>query len=206
LPSHPPLKVAAALAALIAAASPAAAGGIAGEFDFYVLSMAWSARPCGHDAGGHGFDFAGLTPRYEVGAPTECPTLLPARLSKATLAGLVDLMPKSLAMEQWASGGVCTGLRAAAYFDLARDAIATVVIPPELTRPGVPERLTPRQIEQMFVAANPGMPADGLSVACRQGVFAGVSVCLTRGLGFRSCGEARAGSCSGGSLAVPEVD
>jgi ribonuclease T2 len=75
------------VAALLLAASAAGAAfadGIAGQFDFYVLSMSWSARPCGRDIamnqpvlcreGGHGFDFAGLAPRHEVGAPTSCPT------------------------------------------------------------------------------------------------------------------------------------
>jgi ribonuclease T2 len=198
------------------AGAPAIAGGVPGAFDFYVLSMSWSPRPCASDIaiyeedlcrdGGHGFDFTGLTPRYIQGAPTSCPTPFPTRLTAATLIAVHDLMPRSLAVEQWTARGVCTGLDPDGYFELAREALATVAVPPELRRPGVADKLTPRQIEDAFVSANPGLMADDVSVQCRQGVFTGVKVCLTRDLAFRPCGEVRLSSCQGGTLDIPEVD
>ena len=213
---HPASLILGGVLALATAAPPAVADGIAGRFDFYVLSMAWSERPCASDeddydeilcaAGNNGFDFLGLAPRHEVGAPTSCATLLPAELSDDVLVAVNDFMPRSLAAEEWAVRGVCSGLRARAYFDLARRAVATVVIPSDLTRPNVAARLTPSQIQADFVAANPGMTADGLAVDCRRGVFTGIKVCLTKDLAFRPCEEVHATSCQGNYLEIPEIE
>jgi ribonuclease T2 len=122
------------------------------------------------------------------------------------LAGLHDFTPKSLAMEEWSARGACSGLAADAYFNLARRATAAIVIPPDLTRPGVMRRLTPQQIEADFVDANPDLTVDGVAVDCRHGVFAGIRICLTKQLAFRPCAEVDASGCRGASLAIPEVD
>jgi len=216
LSCHSPIVAGVLAAAALAIAPPAIADGIAGQFDFYVLSMSWTERPCADDeddydeilcaAGKHGFDFVSLAPRHEAGAPAACSTLMPTDLSEETLLETATLMSKASALEEWAARGVCAGLRADDYFALARDAVAAVAIPPDLVRPGVPDRLTPSQIIGDFTAANPRLVAEGLAVDCYRGVFTGIKVCMTKDLDFRPCEEVHALSCQGDPLVIPEIE
>jgi ribonuclease T2 len=201
-----------ALLALALWAAPALAAGTAGDFDFYVLALSWSPGYCLTDSVpdasqcGSGlrraFVVHGLWPQYEMGYPTDCDSTLSRNLDPAERAAARAVMPsQSLAIYEWRRHGLCTGLSATRYFALTAAAVARVTIPPAVEQSAT--RLSPRQIEDAFAAANPGMARTGLSVQCTAGMLTEVRICLTRNLGFRACGEVDARSCRASSLAIP---
>jgi ribonuclease T2 len=190
----------------VSAAAPAAAGGVAGNFDFYVLALSWSPATCNDRAEcalARGFVVHGLWPEYEHGYPDYCPSDHPRDLDAAAIAAIGDLIPDpSLAAHEWVKHGLCSGLGQQRYFALVKAAAARVTIPPAFAD-GAPARLSPRAVEQAFVEANPGLATGGLSVQCRRGQLTEIRVCLTKDLAFRPCAEVDADSCHARSLAVP---
>lgn len=209
MPVHPAvLRLGGLLAALLFAAAPAWAGGTPGVFDFYVLSLSWSPTYCA-TAGRpdsaecstpHGFIVHGLWPEYDRGFPSDCRSNMPARVSGATANALADIMPDAgLVNHEWRKHGLCSGLSQAAYFALIRSAFQAVKLPAGLAG----RSLAPREIEQAFVAANPGMSQGGIAVACRRGLMQEVRICLTRNLAFRRCPEVDRAGCGVPEITVP---
>lgn len=187
------------LVLMLVAGMARAEGEPAGAFDYYVLALSWTpswcaiegdARGSGQcDPGqGYGFTLHGLWPQYEDGWPSFCPTTerMPSR---AMTGAMVDIMGSSgLAWHQWRKHGVCSGLSAAEYFDLSREAYARVTRPELLRRLTREVRLPARVIEEAFLEANPGLEPDMLTVTCRAGRVQEVRLCLTRALEPRVCG------------------
>jgi ribonuclease T2 len=200
------------VAALVAAlaAAPAAAGGIPGDFDFYVLALSWSPSVCSAGdtriciRGEHGFSVHGLWPQYEVGYPLSCHTDRPLWVEEGTLEAASRFMPRSLAIHEWRVHGVCSGLTADDYFALTGLAARRVVVPADLGERRATE-MTPGEIEAAFVAANPGLTHAGMSVQCREGAFTEVRICMTRALEFRACAEVDADACSRRTVSVPPL-
>ncbi len=204
MPLHPSLIAVTAFAAFLGAAAPAAAGDVAGDFDFYVLALSWSPSSCTDPAEcARGFVVHGLWPEYEHGYPDYCRSDFPRDLGAATIKGVTDLMPDSLAAYEWTKHGVCSGLDQRQYFALMRKAANRVAIPDIFTGGHPPALLSPGAIETAFVRANRGLTARGLSVQCQRGAFTEIRVCLTKDLAFRSCADVNADSCYAGGLAVP---
>lgn len=187
-------------AAILALLTARAEADIAGEFDYYVLSLSWTPTWCalegdGRDSPqcnpglGFGFTLHGLWPQYDDGWPSFCPTSSRAP-SRAQTGEMVDIMGSSgLAWHQWRKHGVCSGLSAEDYFALSRLAYERVVRPDLLRRLDREVRLPARVIEEAFLGANPGLEADMLTVTCRAGRVQEVRLCLTRELEPRVCGE-----------------
>jgi ribonuclease T2 len=195
---------------LLSATAPASAAGLAGVFDFYVLSLSWEPGYCVTDPSpdpaqcgrGRGFVVHGLWPEYEHGWPEYCSSRQARDLRPATLAAIADIMPsRDLADHQWDRHGLCSGLSPDAFFALMRSAAARVVLPDALAATP-PRRMSPAAIEAAFTAANPGLTRGGLSVQCRSGTLTEVRVCLTRDLGFRPCEDVDEDSCRALSIAV----
>ena len=200
-----------ALAALVlAAATPAVAEGIAGQFDFYVLTLDWEPRDCPGDdpaalacaPGDHAFVYHALWPRLEMAEPTSCLTMVSPELTAPALSPIAAFMPRARMVQEWDLHGVCAGLRVQDYITLTRDAITNLAIPSDFVRPNFAERLTPRQIEDAFIAVNSGLSPEAMAVQCRRGDFTGIKLCLAKDLAFRPCEEIDAGGCQGESLAV----
>jgi ribonuclease T2 len=185
-------------------ALPAAADE-AGEFDYYVLSLSWSPNWCaleGDDRGSPQCDapFAwvlhGLWPQYEVSWPQDCfsPHQPPSR---AMTGAMADIMGTSgLAWYQWNKHGTCSGLPPADYYALARAAFDGVVKPQVFARLDQTIALPASLVEEAFLAANPGMGADQITITCRDGMIQEARVCLTRDLQLRSCGPDVRRDCS----------
>ncbi len=175
-----------------------AEGESAGDFDYYVLALSWSPNWCERegDARGsdqcdarhdHGWTLHGLWPQYENGWPSYCRTASrdPSRAEKREMA---DIMGSSgLAFHQWKKHGRCSGLGAAAYFELSRRAYESVA------RPGVFRGLDSvillpaTVVEEAFLEANPGLEADMITITCRSGMIAEARVCMSRDLTPRDC-------------------
>ncbi|BAF89136.1 ribonuclease T2 precursor [Azorhizobium caulinodans ORS 571] len=211
------MRLLAGLLLLLATATGAfAAEDRPGAFDFYVLSLSWSPsycatrdRPDGLQCGGprpFAFVVHGLWPQYEKGYPQDCDRSAP-RLPQRQIDGMLDLMPSpGLVIHEWRKHGTCSGLSATAYFDLVRSARAKVEIPPSYVNPTDYRMVSPAEVETAFIAANPGLEANMLSVDCDKTRLREVRICLSKSLTFRPCPEVDAKSCPAGRrLAVPPL-
>lgn len=187
------------LAVLLTFASPARAQDIAGEFDYYVLSLSWSANWCAYEGDDRGSpqcdgtqDFGwilhGLWPQYESGYPADCRSSF-RNPSRAETGAMADIMGTSgLAWHQWNKHGVCSGLDSADYYTLSRLAYGKINRPAVFRRLTDPVTLPASLIEEAFLRDNPDLTPDGITVTCREGYIQEARICLTRDLEFRTCG------------------
>ncbi|MBM1222128.1 ribonuclease T2 [Ponticoccus sp. SC2-23] len=187
------------LAVFLCLAAPLRAEDTAGEFDYYVMALSWSPNWCEREgdardspqcdpAKDFGWVLHGLWPQYERGWPQDCfsPHQPPSR---AMTRDMADIMGTSgLAWYQWNKHGSCSGLSPAEYYDLARAAYDSVVRPEVFRRLPDAVRLPAALIEEAFIADNPEITPDGLTVTCRDGYIQEARICLTRDLEFRECG------------------
>lgn len=196
------------LAPLLLLAPPASAEGTPGAFDYWVLALSWSPTWCALEGeergspqcepgadGGEGFAWVlhGLWPQYEEGWPRDCPT--PRRdPSRRETAAMADIMGTAgLAWHAWRAHGTCSGLDPADYFALSRLLFERAALPPALERLSEPVELPAAVVEEAFLREDPALPADGVTVTCREGRIEEVRLCLTRDLDPRPCGaDARA--------------
>ena len=187
-----------ALLSLLAA--PVAAQDRAGEFDYYVLALSWSANWCAIEGDARnspqcdvskdfGWILHGLWPQYERGYPEYCNTSARAP-SRRDTAEMTDIMGTSgLAWHQWRKHGVCSGLSADDYFELSRQAFAQVTRPEVLRSLSRPVTLPASLIEEAFLQDNPNLTADQITITCRAGYIQEARICLNKDLSFRDCGQ-----------------
>ena len=108
----------------------------------------------------------GLWPQYEQGFPAFCQVPAP-RLDRAIVGSMLDLMPSPrLIFHEWDRHGTCSGLSPHAYFETVRKARAVVKIPPDYLELDKPIMVTPDEVAEAFVKANPGLSRAALAVAC----------------------------------------
>jgi ribonuclease T2 len=206
------VRLGALLAAIFLATAPARAGGTPGDFDFYVLSLSWSPTYCATDSHPNpaecnsqfGFVVHGLWPEYESGYPDSCATNMPLSVRQATIDGLADIMPSGgLISHEWRKHGVCSGLTQDAYFATLRKAFEKVSLPGMFSAPQRDASLSPRAIEQAFIAANPRLIETEIAVTCTRGLLDEVRICLTKNNEFRRCPEVDRQSCRATQIKVP---
>lgn len=195
------------LPALCLVAAPALAEGErAGDFDYYVLSLSWSPTFCAltGDARGddqcdprhdHSFTLHGLWPQHEFGWPSYCQT--PARDPSRSMTGAMeDIMGSGgLAWHAWKKHGRCSGLSAADYLAMSRNAYERVVVPPVFTVLDRDVTLPASVVEDAFVDSNPGLAPTMITITCTAGHIQEARICLTKELAFRPCGLDAARDC-----------
>ncbi|MGQ3674540.1 ribonuclease T2 family protein [Xanthobacter sp. TB0139] len=190
---------------------------VSGQFDFYVLSLSWSPTYC--EAQGekahkdrqcnrerpYAFVVHGLWPQYERGAPANC--IYPAPyVPNGTLNAVMDIMPsRGLAIHQWRKHGTCSGLSSERYFDKLRAAREHVVVPAQFQRLEQYRTLSPDELEAAFMAANPGLKRNMISVSCDKHRLREVRICMSRDLAFRPCGEVNRRTCRLNRMVMPPV-
>ena len=163
-----------------------------GQFDFYVLALSWSPSFCEASAekgrapreqcGGRPYSFVvhGLWPQYERGFPEYCQNPAP-RLDRNIVSSMLDLMPAPrLVFHQWDKHGICSGLGPRGYFDAVRKARAQVKIPEPYIELSKHLMVTPDEVEEAFVEANPGLSRKGIAVTCDSRRLHEVRVCCRR--------------------------
>jgi ribonuclease T2 len=189
-----------------------------GQFDFYVLTLSWSPSYCEatqgrnsatrrEQCGDRPFSFVvhGLWPQYERGFPEYCQVPAP-RLNRNIVSSMLDLMPSpQLIFREWDRHGTCSGVSARAYFDNVRRARASVKIPESYLDLREPLTVTPDEVEENFVKANPGMTRGAISVACDSRRLNEVRICLSRDLKFQDCPELDRRTCRRDKLVMPPV-
>lgn len=186
-----------------------------GDFDYYVLSLSWTPTFCQLTGNGRGeaqcaserpraFVLHGLWPQYTRGFPEFCQGRHPPRIPESTISRTLDLMPsRGLIIHEWQRHGTCSGLDPQSYFDLARRAFNQIVIPEAYRVPGRIAETSPADVTAAFVAANPGLSRDGMSVSCRGNLLEEVRICLSRTLQKRRCDGGPSNSCRARNLTVP---
>jgi len=191
-----------------------------GQFDFYVLSLSWSPSFCDAAAersperaardqqcGERPFSFVvhGLWPQYEKGFPEFCQNPAP-RLDRNIVSSMLDMMPSPrLIFHEWDRHGVCAGLPARGYFDTVRKARATVKIPPDYLDLAEPKTVSPKEVEDAFVAANPGLTHEAIAIGCDAKRLNEVRICLSKDLKFRNCAEVDRRACRRDQVVMPRV-
>ena len=188
-----------------------------GQFDFYVLALSWSPSFC-EAAGERGTPpqqqcgarpysvvVHGLWPQYEKGFPEFCQQPSP-RLNRNIVSSMLDLMPAPrLIFNEWDRHGTCSGLSPNAYFENVRKARAAVKIPDAYIAPSAALTVTPDEVEEAFVQANPGLTRDGIAVTCSSRRLGEVRICLGIDLRFRACPDIDARACRREELVMPPV-
>jgi ribonuclease T2 len=191
-----------------------------GQFDFYVLSLSWSPSFCDAvtersaesaarqpECGDKPYAFIvhGLWPQYEKGFPEYCQNPAP-RLDRNVVSSMIDLMPSPrLIFRTWDRHGVCSGLPARAYFETMRKARAMVKIPTDFLDLKEPRTVTPGEVEDAFIAANPGLSHDAIAVGCDAKRLNEVRICLSKDLKFRDCAEVDQRACRRDQVMMPRV-
>lgn len=185
-----------------------------GAFDFYVLALSWSPGFCKTNeraaereqcavGSGLGFVVHGLWPQNERGFPAFCE---PGSrfVSRAAVDAAENVFPdEGLARYQWRKHGVCSGLSPTEYFAATAKVRKAITIPPQLNASPQTQRWAPLDIERAFVAANPGLRTDMMSVTCRRDVFQEVRICLSKDLrGFRTCPQVDRAGCRTSDIEV----
>jgi ribonuclease T2 len=191
-----------------------------GQFDFYVLSLSWSPSFCDAvtersaesaarqpECGDKPYAFVvhGLWPQYDKGSPEYCQNPAP-RLDRNVVSSMIDLMPSPrMIFREWDRHGVCSGLPARAYFETIRKARAMVKIPNDFLDPKQPRSVTPGEVEDAFIAANPGLTHDAIAVGCDATRLNEVRICLSKDLKFRDCTEVDQRACRRDQVLMPRV-
>ena len=175
-----------------------------GAFDYYLLTLSWSPEYCHNHQGAaqcvaHSrFVLHGLWPENADGTYPENCTSDP--LPSPTPPNAYP--DPRLAAHEWATHGTCTGLTAAAYFNEASTAFASVKIPPAFAQGPGPGSLSADSIVAQFQQVNPGLPQGSVVVSCASNYLSAVEVCLDKNLHGVACG-AGLHSCNAGVVKVP---
>lgn len=152
--------------------------GTPGQFDYYLLTLSWAPEFChGHGdspecQGKHfGFVVHGLWPQYTSGGwPQTCSTG-PGLADPSTIT---DIMPDpSLVAHEWAKHGTCSGLDANGYFKAVRQAFTSIHVPAKFSAPSEQFLITPADVKDAFVQANPQLSREDMTVELRQQLFDG---------------------------------
>lgn len=178
-----------------------------GVFDYYVFALSWSPEFCySHrdnpecQSGHHGFVVHGLWPQFVNGYPENCSN----ESGLADASSVSDIMPDAgLVAHEWSTHGTCSGLDAEHYFKLIRQAFASIKIPARFAAPARSFSITPTDIKEDFLQANPNLRAEDLTVSCGNNYLTAVSVCLSKTLEPTACQSLR--DCRANTVRVPPV-
>ncbi len=229
----------AALAAVVATAlSPTAAEAerpqyrserserdVAGQFDYYALVLSWSPSYCAErDSRRDGFDpqcdarrerpyafvLHGLWPQHTRGYPERCWTRDRPFVPRKLIDDMLDIMPSpKLVIHEYKKHGTCSGLGPHGYYDLSRKLFEKITIPEAFVGPQKAFMISPEELTDKFIAANPGMRADMLAIACRGAGnrLREVRVCFSKDGALAPCGanENQRRLCSASRMFVPPV-
>lgn len=171
----------------------------ADNFDYYVLSLSWSASFCDIEGNAkkseqcdvnqkYTWILHGLWPQYHQGWPAYCKTS-ERPPSRAMTRSMVDIMGSSgLAWHQWKKHGSCSGLNADEYFTKSREAYKKIQQPKVLNRLDKLVRVPASVIEDAFVQSNPELERDMITITCKRGYIQEARICLSKSLQPVHCG------------------
>ena len=138
----------------------------------------------------YSFVVHGLWPQYENGFPEFCQVPAP-RLDRNIVSSMLDLMPAPrLIFHEWDKHGTCSGLQPARLFRHRAQGARGREDSGRLSRAEAePLTVTPDEVEEAFVKANPGLPREAIAVTCDSRRLSEVRICMSKDLQFRACPE-----------------
>lgn len=194
---------------------------VAGEFDYYALVLSWSPSHCAEATDdelqcnrrdGRRFNFVlhGLWPQYERGYPQDCRTARRPFVPQPLIDSMLDIMPSQrLVIHEFRKHGVCSGLTADGYFNLARRLFKSIRIPDDFKNPFEQQTIEPRQLASAFLRANPGLKSENFAIVCggQGNRLKEIRICYNKDGTLRPCGsnEDQRRLCSGSRMFVPPV-
>ena len=81
------------------------------------------------------------------------------------------------------------GLSSATYYELSREAYASVVRPPVFRKLTEDVKLPASVVEDAWLRANPLLEKDGITITCKQGHIQEARICLSHDLEPVPCGQ-----------------
>lgn len=194
-----------------------------GDFDYYALVLSWSPTYCAsrttdryelqcdrNSARPYAFVLHGLWPQHKRGYPERCWTKDRPWVPKPVVDQMLDVMPSpGLVIHEYKKHGTCSGLGPRRYFDLARRMYDSIKIPPRYIEPDKPQNVSPEDLADEFIAANPGMRHDMLAISCRGAGnrLREVRICFSKTGELMPCGanENQRRMCQAERMYVPPV-
>lgn len=195
----------------------------AGRFDYYALVLSWSPTYCSsnerpgtdpqcerRDGRRFAFVLHGLWPQYEKGYPEYCPVRGRPFVPQPVIDGILDIMPSPrLAIHEYKKHGTCSGFEPAGYYALSRRLFNSINIPKRYVNPFENQTVSPEELSQEFVKANPGLSPDMLAISCGGpgNRLREVRICFNKEGNLRACGrnEDQRRLCSALKMFVPPV-
>ena len=177
-----------------------AEGERAGEFDYFVMALSWSANWCALEgdarrspqcdaSADYGWILHGLWPQFHRGYPSFCQTAQRPP-SRGITTQMADIMgTPGLAWHQWKKHGSCTDLTAEDYYALSRRAYETVTRPAIFRKLDRTVKLPASVVEEAFLKENPDLSPDSITITCRKGYIQEARICLSRDLEPVPCGR-----------------
>lgn len=195
---------------------------IAGQFDYFQLVLSWSPTHCQDNSRGrndtqcgykrarpYGFVLHGLWPQYERGYPEYCRTRRRPFVPNPVIDSVMDVMPsRGLVIYQYKKHGTCSGLMPSDYFRVSRAWFKRIKIPARYVRPVDTQLATPEVLVDEFIATNPGLKPEMVSVVCKRGnanQLQEVRICLDKKGQFRPCSGRVNKSCAPKRMYIPPV-
>lgn len=197
---------------------------VAGAFDYYTLVLSWSPTYCASQPSNnsdpqcrrssgtrpYAFVLHGLWPQYERGYPEYCRTRERPFVPRRIIDGMLDIMPSPrLVIHEYRKHGVCSGLDPEDYYALSRRLFEKVKIPQRFISPAAPFFISPGEVADAFMQANPDLKYDMFGIECRGSGsrLREVRICFSREGEFRTCGsnEHQRRLCSASRMYVPPV-
>ncbi|SDO74684.1 ribonuclease T2 [Filomicrobium insigne] len=194
-----------------------------GDFDYYALVLSWSPTYCADRTGDryerqcdiraarpYAFVLHGLWPQHNRGYPERCWTRDKPWVPKPVIDQMLDIMPSpALVIHEYKKHGTCSGLDARGYYDLSRRMFESIKIPARYIQPMEAQLVSPDDLIDEFVAANPGMKHDMLAISCRGAGnrLREVRICFSKSGSLRPCGanENQHRMCRAQRMYVPPV-
>jgi ribonuclease T2 len=117
---------------------------------------------------------------------------------------MTDIMPDpSLIAHEWAKHGTCSGLDAAGYFKLVRQAFTSIHVPARFSAPSQSFMLPPSDVKDEFVQSNPQLRTEDMTVSCGNNYLTAVSFCLSKDAQPIACQNVH--DCHANKIKVPPV-
>ena len=98
-------------------------------------------------------------------------------------------MAKGLIIHEYKKHGTCSGLTPEGYYKLSRTLYNSIKIPPRYRNPDKPLLISPKQIEDDFLIANPELKPEMISIACGKRRLRDIRICFGRGGKLIPCGQ-----------------
>ncbi len=171
---------------------------VAGQFDYYVMSLSWSPEYCASSnnpsstqCGERRYSLVvhGLWPQYENGGfPADCSVR--TTVPKPIVDSMLDIMPsEELIQHEWDKHGTCSGLSVEKYFQLTRQIYNSIAIPAKYKQPTDYIVTSVKDLENDLIAANPTLDSGKIAIDCKSRYLEEIRVCYDKNNQSRTCGR-----------------